>query len=195
MLRGMSNQELTTTSYLVLGLAGLLGRATPYDFKRVVSFSIGHFWTFPHSQLYAEPRRLAELGLLEEEREESGRRRRWYTLTDEGRNELESWLAEPLPEVFELRDLGLLKLFFGNLSTPGDVQQLAQTQMNFCRAHLEGLEALEKQFEGVTGIEYQLATLRMGIQVERLSVQFWKDIAENPPSAQPHEHPTERKRA
>ena len=177
----MANQDLTTTSYLVLGLVGLLSRATPYDMKRVVSFSIGNFWVFPHSQLYAEPQRLAQLGLLDEEREEGGRRRRWYTLTEEGRQELQSWLAEPTPEFFELRDLSLLKLFFGNMAAPDDVQRLAKTQASYCRSHLEQLEALQEQFGGVSGIEHQLATLKMGIEVERLAVRFWEEIAENPP--------------
>jgi DNA-binding PadR family transcriptional regulator len=179
----MSNPELTTTSYVVLGLVGVLGRATPYDLKRVVSFSIGNFWSFPHSQLYAEPQRLTELGLLDEEREEGGRRRRFYSLTDTGREELESWLAEPTTERYELRDLALLKLFFGNFGGPGDVERLARAQEETHRLQLETLETLRKQFEGTSGIEYQLATLRMGVLVERLSVQFWKDIADNPPGA------------
>ena len=51
--------RLTPTSYIVLGFLSLLGEATPYDLKRMVSVSVGHFWSFPHSQLYAEPDRLA----------------------------------------------------------------------------------------------------------------------------------------
>ena len=60
----MSNDKLTPTSYLVLGLIALLGRATSYDLKAMVGRSIGYFWTFPHSQLYAEPDRLVGMGLL-----------------------------------------------------------------------------------------------------------------------------------
>ena len=47
--------SLTPTSYLVLGLVARQGECTSYDMKRTVSGSIGYFWTFPHSQLYAEP--------------------------------------------------------------------------------------------------------------------------------------------
>src|SRR5919197_61337 len=177
----MSNANLTTTSYLVLGAVALLGRATPYDLKRLVGFSIGNFWSFPHSQLYAEPRRLAELGLLEEEREDGGRRRRFYSITDTGREELGAWVAQPTTERYELRDLALLKLFFGNFGQPGDVERLARAQEETHRAQLESLESLEGQFEGLAGIEHQLATLRMGVLVERLSVRFWKEISENPP--------------
>ncbi len=62
-------------SYLVLGIVAVRGPSTSYDLKRFVQLSIGHFWPFPHTQLYAEPARLAEAGLLEETQEESGRRR------------------------------------------------------------------------------------------------------------------------
>src|SRR5437016_14596498 len=109
----MSNDKLTPTSYVVLGLVGLLGEATSYDLKRLVSFSIGNFWSFPHSQLYAEPERLVQMGLLSERREEGGRRRRIYSITDDGRNEFRDWLADPTGESVEIRDPGALKLFFG----------------------------------------------------------------------------------
>ena len=71
-------------SYLVLGIVAVRGPSTSYDLKRFVQLSVGHFWPFPHTQLYAEPARLAEAGLLEETREESGRRRRHYAITDGG---------------------------------------------------------------------------------------------------------------
>src|SRR5205807_9741462 len=112
----MSNDKLTPTSYLVLGLIALLGRATSYDLKSVVGRSIGYFWSFPHSQLYAEPDRLVGMGLLAEDRESTGRRRRIYSITDAGRTELESWLRDPDTEPPEFRIMGTLKLFFGNLA-------------------------------------------------------------------------------
>ena len=68
-------------SYLVLGIVALRGPSTSYDLKRFVQLTIGNFWPFPHTQLYAEPARLAEAGLLEETREETGRRRRYYSIT------------------------------------------------------------------------------------------------------------------
>src|SRR6185503_18257596 len=108
----MSSLRLGPVSYLVLGITALRGPSTPYDLKRFVQLSIGHFWPFPHTQLYAEPARLAAAGLLNETREESGRRRRHYELTETGRERLEGWLAEPVNSPNEIRDLALLKLFF-----------------------------------------------------------------------------------
>ena len=44
-------------------------------------------------------------------------RRRVYTLTDLGRAELDEWLRSESDD-FELRDEGLLRLFFGDLVEP-----------------------------------------------------------------------------
>ena len=88
-IRTMSTEvRLGPVSYLVLGIIAMLGPSTPYDLKRFVQRSVANFWPFPHTQLYAEPKRLAEAGLLEETREESGRRRRHYAITETGRQRL-----------------------------------------------------------------------------------------------------------
>src|SRR5436309_1956962 len=129
MVPTVSNGKLTPTSYVVLGLVALLGEATSYDMKRLVGMSIGYFWTFPHSQLYAEPDRLVKMGLLEEEREEGGRRRRLYSITEAGFEELKDWLADPETPPIEMRDTATLKLFFGSFSSPENVRKLAETQL------------------------------------------------------------------
>ena len=77
----MPELRLTTTSYVVLGMIALHGHCTPYGLKRAVGESVGLFWHFPHAQLYAEPDRLADLGLLARSVEDGGRRRKTYSLT------------------------------------------------------------------------------------------------------------------
>ena len=106
--------RLGPTSYLVLGIVALRGPSTPYDLKRFVQLSVGNFWPFPHTQLYQNSGS-AEAGLLEEAREETGRRRRHYTITTAGRQRLSEWLGEPVSSPMEYRDLGLLKTFFSEL--------------------------------------------------------------------------------
>jgi PadR family transcriptional regulator AphA len=179
----MSNGKLTPTSYVVLGLVSLLGMATPYDLKRMVGWSIGNFWSFPHSQLYAEPTRLAAMGLLEERQESGGRRRRQYTVTDEGRKVFEEWLADAQGEAPELRDAGTLKLFFGNFASPEDVHRLAESQVRMHREKLEAFQALMAQFGGVTGLDYQFLTLRLGIAVQEACASFWEEVRDHPPGA------------
>src|SRR5258708_34681542 len=91
----MSTLRLTETSYAVLGLLEHCEPATPYQLKQIAQESIFHFWTIPHTQLYTECARLAEGGLLDERREEKGRRRRLYRLSAAGRKALKQWRARP----------------------------------------------------------------------------------------------------
>src|SRR3954449_5698102 len=109
----MSEIRLTPTSYVVLPRTWGLQPATPYDLKQAAALGVGQFWSLPHTQLYAECGRLAEAGLLSERREKSGRRRRIYRLSKAGEEALGKWRSEPTGELYELRDAGLLKLFFG----------------------------------------------------------------------------------
>src|SRR6476661_8654507 len=104
----MDDPRLSDTSYAVLGLLEMCEPATPYQLKQIAQVSIFHFWSIPHTQLYTECARLAEAGLLEERREEGGRRRRIYRLSPTGRKALRTWRADPKTDLYELRDPGLL---------------------------------------------------------------------------------------
>lgn len=142
--------------------------------KRAVSVSIGYFWPFPHSQLYAEPVRLAELGLLSEKQETTGRRRRTYALTDAGRDALRDWLAEPTDEPTEIRDLSILKLFFGAQADDGDVRALAEHAVDAHHRRLAEYEAIATNPD----IEsHQRTTLEMGLRFERAAILFWEEVA------------------
>jgi PadR family transcriptional regulator AphA len=164
-------------SYLVLGIVAVRGPSTSYDLKRFVQLSIGHFWPFPHTQLYAEPARLAEAGLLEETREETGRRRRYYAITDEGRALLGEWLGEPVTNPMEFRDLGLLKLFFSELTGPEQVQALAVEQSEAQRRQLAEYEGIRARFGDRPDLAQRLLSLELGMRLARAAAEFWEELA------------------
>jgi PadR family transcriptional regulator, regulatory protein AphA len=173
----MSSPKLTPVSYLILGLVAR-GASTPYALKQYVAKSVGFFWPFPHSQFYSEPGRLLGQGLLEETREPGGRRRREFTITAEGRRALEAWLREPTGEQPQIRDTGLLKLFFGGSLGREDVVALARAQEAAHRERLAVYEAIDQQ---PLVDAFPRATLQLGLRVERAFIAFWADIAANPP--------------
>jgi PadR family transcriptional regulator, regulatory protein AphA len=173
-----SELRLGPVSYLVLGIVALRGPTTPYDLKRFVKLSIGHFWPFPHTQLYVEPARLAEAGLLDEEREETGRRRRHYSLTEAGRLRLAEWLAEPVTSPTEYRDLGLLKLFFSELAEPPQIVALARAQSTAQRRQLAQYEALLERFGDRPEYARRLLAAELGARLARVAAEFWDEIAE-----------------
>lgn len=162
--------QLTPTSYIVLGLLSMfVGEATPYALKGMASASVGQFWTLPHSQLYAEPARLARAGYLTETQEQSGRRRKLYSLTELGREALQDWLGVFTPEPYVLRDPALLKLFFG-----ANANNLAEGQLVTHRQKLAEYEAYAAHDPG-TGPRGPWQALQLGIRHERETIDFWTE--------------------
>lgn len=163
---------LTPTSYIVLGLLELYGNGTPYDLKAWAARSIGNFWSVPHSALYAEPERLAGAGYLTEQQEQQGRRRKLYSLTARGRQALEAWRAAPTEGMPELRDPGLLKLFFG-----ADARPLALARREAHRRKLTEYQARQDHSDRAEPPGAKL-TLDAGLGHEREWVRFWSRLAD-----------------
>jgi PadR family transcriptional regulator AphA len=168
----MSTTRLTPTSYVVLGLIEQLGTATPYDLKQAAAAGVGHFWSLPHTQLYSEPARLAAAGYLDEERERKGRRRRLYTLTKQGREALSEWRSTPTAELYEIRDAGLLQLFFA-----ADPAALAAVQLEAHRENLRMLEAVEAGSKSGEVPEGVRLAVEAGVGHAREYVRFWTRVS------------------
>ena len=161
---------LSPVSYLVLGLVERTGGATPYELKQVAG-SISGLWSLRHDQVYREPERLAKQGLLEEDREAEGRRRRRFRITPAGRKALREWLASPTADFTELRDPGLLQLFLG--ADPGP---LASRQLEIHEERLREYQELADSMppEALDGVRL---SLQAGIGHEREWVRFWRGLA------------------
>jgi DNA-binding PadR family transcriptional regulator len=117
--------SLTPTARVILGLVAL-GPRTGYDVKRIADSSTRFFWGASYGQIYPELRRLEEAGLVEASEEPRGRvRRRVYRITTEGARAVQEWLREG-ETAFELRDEGLLRLFFRDLLPDDEVLELVR---------------------------------------------------------------------
>ena len=167
--------RLTPTSYVVLGLLDAAGEATPYALKAMAAESVGNLWSVQHAQLYSEPERLAAAGLVAEEREQGGRRRRTYQLTDAGRSAFAAWLSSPATGTTELRDIGLLQLFFG-----ADPAAVAAAQLPPHEARLAEYEELRRR-PGEPMPRGPSLALDAGIAHEREWVRFWRAVAAEQP--------------
>ncbi|WP_159398280.1 PadR family transcriptional regulator [Streptomyces aureocirculatus] len=177
----------------MLGLLEQSGSATPYALDREIQESVGHFWDFPRSQIYAEAARLVRHGLVLEEREGSGRRRRRLSITQAGRDVLAQWLNGPADHGTQIRDEGLLRLFFqqDGSSGAGQVRQLAAQQREAHRRKLAEYEAILASAPGPggpaadavgLGLRFeapQAAALAYGLRFEQLAIAFWTEIVEH----------------
>lgn len=171
----MSDIRLTNVSFIVFGLLSQAKRATPYDLKQMAA-PLADLWSVQHTQLYGEPARLAKAGYLTEEQEATGRRRKTYELTRKGRQALEKWKAAPTDTFTELRDPGLLKLYFG-----ADPSAVAADQLQLHRRKLAEYEDMAAQApkDAPAG---PLLALQAGIGHEREWVRFWEKASRRKPS-------------
>lgn len=129
--------RLTGNSYAVLALLEQFGESTPYDIKQAIEASIQNFWPVPHTTAYEEPARLAAAGYLSVRQEDGGRRRRFYSLTERGREALAAWAADPEVAPPQLREEAILKVFAG-----GDPGPLAESRRAWHEAKREELSGM-----------------------------------------------------
>ncbi len=172
--------RLSATSYAVLGMIGYLEPCTPYDLKRFIDQSIANFWPVPHTTFYAEPARLAAGGYLSQQQEDSGRRRKLYSLTQLGRDALQAWVALPTAAPPELRDELELKVFLG-----ADPRPLIEQRLQWHRQKLTELEGYLAQLRGAAGPPGIERCLVGGTSYHRSLIEMFEGLRELSGSAEP----------
>ena len=162
-------ERLTPTGRVLLGMIAL-GRRTGYEIKQLVDKSTRHFWAASYGQIYPELRRLELDGLVRGRFEPSGARARTeYDLTETGEAALREWLSSDGDLVYDLRDEGMLKLFFSDLAPELRVENLREMRELYARQH-EMLRALQaKAGAAVTGPGL---TLEMGLGITGWLVEW-----------------------
>jgi PadR family transcriptional regulator, regulatory protein AphA len=129
-------------------LLGLLAieAMSGYDLGQTIRASVGHFWNESYGQIYPNLKRLEKEGCVESktERQKGKPDRRIYSITEKGRERLKAWLAvPPQPEI--PRNELLLKLFFGEQGSPGELIGYVEHMREEHRAVLTFLERAERE--------------------------------------------------
>jgi PadR family transcriptional regulator AphA len=143
-----------------------LGARSGYEIKRDVERSIRFFWTISQAQIYPSLVRLEREGLISGRETPTGRRRRRvFEITDAGRAELREWLAGTEPIPFELRDVGMLKLFFADSSPRLEAGALLEAVRRRSQERVDTLTAIRPVAAeaAAKGIGHPLLTLELGI--------------------------------
>jgi len=162
--------ELSPTARVILGFLAV-GPKSGYDIKQRVDKSTRFFWAASYGQIYPELKRLVAIGLVEPAGEATGGRRRiTYRITPAGDEALEAWLEGP-EQLHELRDEGLLKLFFAGLAGEETVASVLERKLD---AHTEAIERL-REIEpkaAAAGRFGPLHVLRYGLALNEFSAEW-----------------------
>ena len=173
--------ELNGVAPVILGFLRI-GPRSGYDIKQAVERSTRFFWAASYGQIYPELRRLEAAGLVEGESAPRGERRRnVYRLTTAGEQALRAWLRAP-HEGYELRDLGLLKLFFASEIDADAVIELVRGLRRDRARTLERLRRIKERIGDDDGDSRDLV-LAYGLALHEWEVEWFaraeQRLAEN----------------
>jgi len=162
--------ELSPTGRVILGMLAV-GPHSGYDIKAIVDKSTRFFWAASYGQIYPELKRLAERGLIEPDAEpEGGRRRTTYRITGAGREEFAAWIRDP-ELTHEMRDEGLLKLFFAGVLERDDAIAVLEATREKYVEKLARLEEIEPM--AATADRFgPLAVLRYGVGMSEFAIAW-----------------------
>lgn len=153
--------DLSPTAYVILGMVSREARSG-YEIKAAVDESTRFFWAASYGQIYPELKRLSKADLLAGVDAPRGERKRTvYAITDAGMAALTDWLRQP-PQTSEMREEGLLKLFFSGVLPAEDALatlRAMRERRQELAARLRGMEpeTLEKD-------PFSLMVLQGGIE-------------------------------
>jgi DNA-binding PadR family transcriptional regulator len=166
--------ELSATAYVILGMLRREPRSG-YEIKQAVDGSTRFFWAASYGQIYPELAKLAEAGLVEgDEQPTGGRKRTVYRLTAAGRKELRRWLQEP-PTRLELRDEGLLKLFFASAASRQSALEAIDAKRRVAEEKLAALRAIEPAAADRSSEDpYPYMVLRYGLEMSEWTIRWCK---------------------
>jgi PadR family transcriptional regulator, regulatory protein AphA len=126
------------------------GGASPHDLVDMFRRGGQIYYSVAPSRLYAEPKRLEQLGYVRsEKRPGKTRERTFYTLTPKGRTALQRWIVEP-PAMARIQNEAVPKLLAGDilgddeklldalLTLRGEIEE-QQAKLVEARQHLDAL--------------------------------------------------------
>jgi PadR family transcriptional regulator, regulatory protein AphA len=171
-----SKRALTTTDAAILGVLSW-APMSGYEVKKTVDSTVGYVWGPARSAIYAVLPRLVEDGLATARKVAQSRRpdKIVYRITSAGRAALKAWIEETPPPPDSARNPLLLKLFFGDLSSP----EVLADQIRARRLEAERLREDMDRFEAAAdpddlytaltrewGREYAAAVIRWARKAE-----------------------------
>ncbi|MEX0865533.1 MAG: PadR family transcriptional regulator [Acidimicrobiia bacterium] len=182
--------QLTTTSYAVLAQVAVRPWS-PYELVQQRVRYFRYVWPAAESAIYREVKRLAAMGLIEGEKEYTGKRARTvYSITKDGKQVLRVWLGTPVTP-FSMEFEAMLRVFVAPLGTKDElvgtlkqVQADAQDMLRFAgevkQEFLDGINVTQDQvYIRALAVDFFISLLNtVEAWAERIltEVEIWDDL-------------------
>jgi DNA-binding PadR family transcriptional regulator len=168
-----SHHRLSATTYVVLGLVSIRPM-TGYELTAYAELSIGNFFPLTRSHIYAELDRLGRLGLLDatEVEQENAPTKRVHEITPAGRDELRRWLEDPEIKEDRTRSLFLVRIFFGDRLSPGQLSALLDDFEARAVIRRDRLAAIADKLAGQPALVFRRSTAMLGVRHEQAMLDW-----------------------
>lgn len=129
-------KELDNT---ILGLIALHPGASGYDIHKVLKESTGYMISYSFGQIYPSLKKLHDGGLVVCEAQPIKNRldKKRYQLTEEGRNQLREWLAQPVESALDFRAFSL-KMAFAPLMEKDVLMRHVEREIEYRQGIISG---------------------------------------------------------
>ncbi len=171
------NRRLSATTYVVLGLVSIRPM-TGYELAAYAERSIGNFFPLTRSHIYSELDRLGRLGLLEaaEIAQENAPAKRVYEITPDGSDELRHWLEDAVMKEERSRSLFLMRIFFGDRTSPEHLAALLDGFESAARARRDRLATMVDKLADRPASVFRRSTAMFGLRREQANLDWVAEV-------------------
>ncbi|KRM11439.1 PadR family transcriptional regulator [Paucilactobacillus suebicus] len=137
--------QKNTLQFIILGLLSQESM-TGYELTQSFAHEIGEFWQAKHSQIYPLLNKMEDQQLISHVDEVTGTKlaKKRYSITQQGDDVLQEWIAEPTDFISSSKDEFILKLYFIKDKNDKRLTSMFNEQI---RLHKEWLQHLKSRNE------------------------------------------------
>ena len=151
---------------------------TGYELAGYAERSIGNFFPLTRSHIYSELERLGRLGLLEatEIAQETAPTKRVHEITPAGSDELQRWLEGTMMSEGRSRNLFLVRIFFGDRTTPERLAALLDEFELAARFRRDQLASIVEKLADRPESVFRRSTAMFGLRREQANLDWVAEV-------------------
>lgn len=178
----VDHEEANAMEYVILGFL-LMRNVTQYDIKRALEQKVSPFFSASLGSIQAALKKLESKRLVQVyDTVENGRRKKVYSITEEGRAYFSHWMLTPV-SASRMESQAMTKMFFLGLVSPADrlvicrqiILELENTVREYKTVQIEsGKTVFPERTRDIA--KFQLRTLDLGILQHEQTLMWFRQM-------------------